>query len=155
MIDTTTDYAGPPPADRSGSAATDVDAAVRQGRHPLDGLVPDPSDMTPLCSEEQFAVELDSMVAEDAPRLFAVVQEYGERVDGRIAAWGMAFDDRADIVSPECGLWLRLAAAEDALRGFNIGSHVHARLVWFNPDAAGPGYDVDTCSARSGRGPAR
>jgi len=142
MIDTTTDYAGPPPAGRSGSAATTVDAAVRQGTHPLDGLVADPSGMTPLGSEEQFAMMLEGMVAEDAPRLFAVVQEYGERVDGRIAAWGMAFDDHADIVSSECGLWRRLTAAEDALRGFNLGSHVHARLVWFSPDAAAPGYDV-------------
>jgi hypothetical protein len=51
----------------------------RQHDHPLDAAVPDPSGLTPLCDEPQFAAILDSMVADEAPWLFAVVQEYGER----------------------------------------------------------------------------
>lgn len=37
-------------------------------------------------------------MADEVPRLFAVVQEYGKRVDGRIAAWGLAFEDCAEVV---------------------------------------------------------
>ncbi len=107
-------------------------------RHPLDALVVDPSGMTPLCGEPEFAAILESMVVDEAPRLFAVVQEYGERVDGRIAAWGMAFADHAEVVSVERGLRMSLQAPNDAPRLFTVGCHIRARLVWFNPDAATP-----------------
>jgi len=30
------------------------------------------------------------------------------------------------------------------LSHFNLGSHVRARLVWFNPDAATPAEDDDS-----------
>lgn len=55
--------------------------------HPLDAFVADPSGMTPLCDEPMFASIVESTVADESPRLFAIVQEYGERVDCRIAAW--------------------------------------------------------------------
>lgn len=109
--------------------------------HPLDAGVPDPSDMPPLCSEEEFAALLEGMIADFAPRVFAVVQEYGERVDGRIAAWGLAFDDHAEVVGVDGGMRMSLQAPENALRGFTWGSHIKARLVWFNPDAATPAED--------------
>ncbi|WP_424184047.1 hypothetical protein ACOBQX_19140 [Actinokineospora sp. G85] len=105
---------------------------------PLDAFVNDPSGLPPLCGEAKFAASLEGMVADFAPRLFAVVQEYGDRIDGRIAAWGMAFDGRADVVSVNGGLRMGLTAPEDALRSFAVGSHIKARLVWFNPDAATP-----------------
>ncbi|TVT21725.1 hypothetical protein FNH06_16105 [Amycolatopsis acidiphila] len=93
-----------------------------------------------MSDEPGFAAILENMVADEAPRLFAIVQEYGERVDGRIAAWGIAFDDgHAEIVAR--GVQGRLRAPEDALRFFNLGSHIRARLVWFNPDAATPPED--------------
>lgn len=44
------------------------------------------------------------MVTDEAPQLFAIIQEYGERVDGRIAAWGMSFDDHAEVVSVARGV---------------------------------------------------
>jgi len=44
---------------------------------------------------------MEGMVASNAPRLFAIVQERGERVDGRIAAWGMAFYDDVEIVGAD------------------------------------------------------
>ncbi len=114
----------------------------RTRRHPLDKFVSDPSDLTPVCDEPEFAAILEGMVADEAPRLFAVVQEYGDRVDGRIAAWGMAFDDHAEVVSVKRGLRMSLPAPENALRLFKVGSHIQARLVWFNPDAATPAdYD--------------
>ncbi|WP_238935408.1 hypothetical protein [Saccharopolyspora spinosa] len=59
--------------------------------HPPDTFVVDPSGKTPMRSAEQFAVVAEDLVADAASSLFAVLQEYGERVDVRIAAWGMAF----------------------------------------------------------------
>lgn len=112
---------------------------VAQGtdeRHPLDVYVPDPRGMAPLCGEIEFTAIMEAMVADNAPRLFAVVQEYGERVDARIAAWGMAFEDHAEVISVERGLRMSLQIPENALRGFNFGTHIRARLVWFNPDTA-------------------
>lgn len=108
----------------------------RTHRHPLDEFVPDPSGLTPLCDEPEFAAILEEMVADEASRLFAVVQEYGDRVDGRIAAWGMAFADHAEVVWVERKRRMSLQAPENALRLFKFGSYIRARLVWFNPDAA-------------------
>ncbi|MBE9373219.1 hypothetical protein IQ251_02035 [Saccharopolyspora sp. HNM0983] len=96
-----------------------------------------PSGTAPLC-EEEFAALLEGMVADFAPLVFAVVQEYGERIDGRIAAWGLAFDDRAEVVGVDSGLRMSLSTPERALRGFARGEHIRARLVWFNADAATP-----------------
>jgi hypothetical protein len=76
------------------------------------------------------------MVADEAPRLFAVVQEYGERVDARIAAWGMAFEDHADLTGG--GTWMSTRSPETAVRRFTRGSDVHARLIWVDPAAATP-----------------
>lgn len=100
--------------------------------HPMELLVPDPSGMAPLCGEEEFAAELAAMVGDEAPRLFAVVQEYGERVDGRIAAWGMAFDDHAPLVAVDAPVWMTLQAPEHALGRFTVGSRIRARLVWLD-----------------------
>ncbi|MFE0020568.1 hypothetical protein [Amycolatopsis sp. NPDC059021] len=115
-------------------------AEVGQGS-PLDDLVPDPRGMEPVCDEDEFAEILAEMVADEAPRLFAVVQVYGERVDARIAAWGMAFHDHAEVVPVRRGPRMNLLAPENALRMFKFGSHVQARLVWFDPDAATPVED--------------
>ncbi|MGW1677838.1 hypothetical protein [Saccharopolyspora sp. NPDC002376] len=70
------------------------------------------------------------MVTESAPRLFAVLQKYGERVDVRIAAWGMAFDDHVEAVSIDGGLRMNLRSPADAGRAFTWGTHIHGRLVW-------------------------
>lgn len=106
--------------------------------HPLDALVPDPSTLTPVCDETEFAELVDGMVADEAPRLFAVVQEYGERVDARIAAWGMAFADHVEVVAVARKLRMDLRTPENALPVFTVGSRIRARLVWFDPDAATP-----------------
>ncbi|HET9256814.1 MAG TPA: hypothetical protein VFO16_16670 [Pseudonocardiaceae bacterium] len=106
-------------------------------RHPLESLVPDPSGMAPLCGEEEFAAEVAAMVADEAPRLFAVVQEYGERVDGRIAAWGLAFEDHASIVTVDDRIsGVALRAPEHSLRRFSIGTRIRARLVGLGPHPA-------------------
>lgn len=91
--------------------------------------VPDDAAMTPLGDEQEFADLLAEMVADEAPRIFAVVQEYGTRADGVIAAWGMAFEDHAEVVGVDGGLRMSLRAPERALRGFRR-PHITPRLVW-------------------------
>lgn len=124
-------------------ANTNQSAEPAQLRHPLDAVVPDPSGMRPLCDEGKFATVLESMVADNAPQIFAVVQEYGDRVDARIAAWGIAFGDRVEVFSVERGMRMSLQSPEQAVFGFNLGSHVRARLVWYNAEAC-TGVDDDS-----------
>jgi hypothetical protein len=108
----------------------------------LDSLVRDPSGIPPLCDEELFAEIVDGMVADCAPRLFAVVEEFGDRVDGRITAWGMAFEDSAEVVGVGRSPNMSLRSAEDAAGAYSFGTRIKARLVWVNPDAA-TGIDED------------
>ena len=114
------------------------------GQHPLDRLIPDPCAIPPMCDEDEFAALAQSLVADEAPRLFAIMQVYGDRVDGRIAAWGMAFADHTEVVSATSGARMILQAPETAIRAFTIGSHVHARLIWVDLAAATPTGDDET-----------
>jgi hypothetical protein len=116
---------------------------ARSPENDQDSASPQPSDvyvsdtgMQPLCGEDEFTAIMEEMVADEAPRLFAVVQVYGERVDARIAGWGMAFADHAEVVSVERTQRITLQAPENALLIFTYGTHVRTRLVWLNADAA-------------------
>jgi hypothetical protein len=117
---------------------TMVDTTTRPDAapHPMDALVRDPAGMTPVGDEAQFGAMLECMVADYAPRIFAVVQEYGTRVDGKIAAWGMAFEDRAELVSISGGTRMSVQSPDEGVRRFRFGSHITPRLVWVNPAAA-------------------
>jgi hypothetical protein len=90
----------------------------------------------PVCGEEEFTGELEQLVADYAPRLFAVVQVEGERIDGWVAAWGMAFDDgRAHVISVDGGLRMSLGSVDRAARWFGRRAGISARLVWLAPAA--------------------
>ncbi|WP_244515211.1 hypothetical protein [Actinopolyspora xinjiangensis] len=95
----------------------------------------DPTDMPPLCGESEFAELMSGMVTDTAPRVFAVVREYGERVDAHVAAWGMVFEDHAEVVSVDGTVRMRVSEPERAARRFGFGSHIRARVVW--PRAGG------------------
>lgn len=100
--------------------------------HPTPRGSEEPSaDEEPLCSEEEFAEEVRELVAADAPQVFALVEEYGERVDGWIVAWGMAFDDRVDVLSVNGGRYASLPSVERVHRAFSRRRKI--RLVWTNP----------------------
>lgn len=71
-----------------------------------------PVPLEPICDRAEFDELIDEMVAEDAPRMFAIVQERGDREDARVAAWGMAFDEYAALVSADGSLQLSLPSAE-------------------------------------------
>ena len=119
-----------------------------EGRHALHAFEPDPGELAPACDEHEFAAIVETLVADEAPRLFAVVQEYGERVDAVIAAWGMAFPDHAEIVAHQLRMSVR--EPENALHMFTVGGRIRARLVWFNPEATTPTEDEVTWPSTSG-----
>ena len=84
----------------------------------------------PLWTPEEFEVELAEMVAEEAPRLFAVVREHPGWVDAEISAWGMAFGDHADAISLGGTVYLGMPNAERALWFHRAGGRVTPRLMW-------------------------
>ncbi|MGH3825041.1 MAG: hypothetical protein ACRDRA_19720 [Pseudonocardiaceae bacterium] len=116
---------------------------VTQTDHSLAEVGPDT--LTPF-DEAEFAEVVEELVADEAPRLFAVVQEYGERVDGRIAAWGMAFEDSAEIVRVEGGAHVSLQSPERAVRIFTHRPHITARLVWVDAPRTRACLDGDSAA---------
>lgn len=135
MTSATPQQGGP---DRTGHDTTPAvaDPAAEHDQRAWDALVPDPAGREPLADEPQFTEILAGMVADFAPRMFAVMQVYGERVDARIAAWGMAFEDRIKVFAVDGWQPMTMQAPEDALPGFAWGRHITTRLVWVDPAAA-------------------
>jgi hypothetical protein len=87
----------------------------------------------PLWTEGEFADVVHLIAKEQAPRLFAIVEEYGEREDGRVAGYGLAYADHVDVNSVEGDFHLISQNPERARRLFEIsaGSRaVRAHLVW-------------------------
>lgn len=96
----------------------------------------------PFGTDEEFDRAVAGMVTGLAPRLFAVVQEYGPRVDARIAGWGLAHETHADVIGIGNSVHLGAARPEDMLRHFHRRHLVTARIVWPDPTATPP-PDVD------------
>jgi hypothetical protein len=82
----------------------------------------------PLCNEEEFAEEVRELVAAEAPRVFALVEEYGERVDGWIVGWGIVFEDHVEILGATGRLRASVASVERARWVFSRRRKI--RLVW-------------------------
>ena len=97
-----------------------------------------PAAEAPLCDEPEFAALAERLVADFAPRLFALVEEAGERVDGRVFAWGLAFEDHAEVVGVDRAIRGSFRSADSARLVFSRCAKM--RLVWYDPDAATP-YD--------------
>ncbi len=85
----------------------------------------------PLGTEEEFAQLVDELVAATAPRLFALVEECGERAEGWVAAWGMQFEDHVEVVAAAGGPRLSVSSAEIARAIFSRLGRM--RLVWCPP----------------------
>ncbi|HYS38520.1 MAG TPA: hypothetical protein VEO01_23120 [Pseudonocardiaceae bacterium] len=77
-----------------------------------------------------YEAAVREMVEEFAPRRFAVFQDLGNRVDGRVAAWGMAFEDHVDIIDADGSCWTSMSTPEAALRGYARPPEVDARVIW-------------------------
>ncbi|MGH3719973.1 MAG: hypothetical protein ACRDRI_14265 [Pseudonocardiaceae bacterium] len=82
-------------------------------------------------SEEEFAEEVRELVAEDAPQLFALVEEHGERDNAWVYAWGIAFDHHVEIITTRSGLRRTFGSVEHAHR--RCSQRRKLRLVWPNP----------------------
>ncbi|MBV9142148.1 MAG: hypothetical protein JO115_14745 [Pseudonocardiales bacterium] len=92
-----------------------------------------------MCSEEEFAQEIHELVDEEAPQVFALVEEYGERVDGWIVGWGFAFDDRVEVLGVNGRLRMTVKSVERAHRVFSRNRKI--RLVWTQPAVSGYASD--------------
>jgi hypothetical protein len=82
----------------------------------------------PLCDQAEWDELMAEMVADEAPRLFAVAHEVGERVDGWVAAWGLAFDDHVEVISDRG--WMRLSSPDRALWLLGRRPNITAHIVW-------------------------
>lgn len=89
-----------------------------------------------LCTEPDFAALLERFVADVAPRLFALVEEAGERLDARIIAWGMEFADRAELVWVGRAIRGSFSCADRAREVFSFSHRGTLHLIWFNTAAA-------------------
>lgn len=90
---------------------------------------PEPAQGRALWEREEFDRRLVALAEGMVPQVFAVTQELGDRLDGQVAAWGLAFEDRAEVVT-EDGDRLRVASADACLRWFDRPG-ITPRLVWF------------------------
>ncbi|MEV7087443.1 hypothetical protein AB0O07_16325 [Streptomyces sp. NPDC093085] len=112
-----------------------------------EAATPTPSSPTtpidPPLTRAEFIALTEELVADTAPRLFAVVQSYEpegagvEEADAWVAAWGMAFEEHAEIVSVGGGTRMRVRSLEWAVGRFErgAGAGTSARVVWV-PGAA-------------------
>jgi hypothetical protein len=87
-------------------------------------------------SAAEFTRVMHELAAHEAPRLFAIVEEYGEAEDARVAGYGLAYDDRVEVDSVEGGFRLSSGSAERARTLFEISSRSagtrQAHLVWLD-----------------------
>ncbi|WP_018686687.1 hypothetical protein [Actinokineospora enzanensis] len=94
--------------------------------------------LSPPPTPSEFTTLIHGAVADEAPRLFAVVEELDDRTDARIAAWGMAFEDRAEIIRTDGPLRMSLSSPESALNLYANNPRVHPHLIWVDPTLTTP-----------------
>ncbi|RKT52436.1 hypothetical protein [Saccharothrix australiensis] len=90
--------------------------------------VPEPGGSTSF-AEAEFEALIQGILKEDPPRLFAIVEEYGEREDAHVGAWGLAFSDHAEVITTEGTLRVGTQSADSALRFFKA-PNITPRVVW-------------------------
>lgn len=90
----------------------------------------------PTRTAEEFDAEVRGLVTDCAPRLFALVQVYGDGEDGRIAAWGLAHPEGGyDVVCVEGRVWMRLEALDRAIRHYGRRPEISVRVEWLSQAA--------------------
>jgi hypothetical protein len=82
----------------------------------------------PLCDEAEFATLVRELVVDTAPRMFALVEEEGERADAWAYAWGLEFGDHVAVVVPHERMARRYDSATEAHE--TMSHRRKLRLVW-------------------------
>ena len=90
----------------------------------------------PPWNAEQFTRRIRELAADETPRLFALVEEYGHREGARVAGYGLAYADRADVNSVEGDFPLNSQSAESTRTLFEISSRSagarQVHVVWLD-----------------------
>ncbi|ONI71235.1 hypothetical protein ALI144C_48075 [Actinosynnema sp. ALI-1.44] len=74
---------------------------------------------------------MEEMVADQTPRVFAVVLEFGEHIDAQIVSWGMVIDEQNTYVATVDGKsQFLLTAPENALKYVRRLPGVTSHIVW-------------------------
>ncbi|MCE6993795.1 hypothetical protein LZG04_03070 [Saccharothrix sp. S26] len=84
---------------------------------------------------EEFAARVRQLAVQEAPRLFAIVEEYGGQQEARVAGYGLAYPDHADVNSVEGDFRLSSESPENARAIFEISSRssgARNHLVWLD-----------------------
>jgi hypothetical protein len=89
--------------------------------------------LRPFPEAAEFTELVVEMVADQAPHVFAVVLEYGERVDAQIVAWGMALDEGAYMTTVDGRNQYCLVDPESALKYVRGQPDTTPHLVWAWP----------------------
>lgn len=95
--------------------------------------VDDPAQLLTLVDEKAFARMVHESVEVEAPRRFALVKEIGERKDAEIIAWGMAFNDGAEVVGTtrHC-IQVSSSSAERARQLISWREKAEIKLFWID-----------------------
>lgn len=87
--------------------------------------------MSGLIAPEQYDRLVTEMINDERPHLFAVLREYGERVDTEIAGWGMAWPDHVEVVLGG-GARLQSSSPERVKKFVRLGHDCEVRIVWLD-----------------------
>ncbi|MCU4746834.1 hypothetical protein H7827_09175 [Streptomyces sp. JH002] len=92
----------------------------------------------PDVSPEEYEEGVHALVVENAPRRFAIVQEYwvGGQRDAHVAAWGLRFDDeQVRIHGEEREAYKVFPTAETAATFVSRVTEDSTRVVWVDSAA--------------------
>ncbi|SMD27420.1 hypothetical protein [Kibdelosporangium aridum] len=85
--------------------------------------------------ESDFTKDVHAMITEHAPRRFAVVLEYGDQIDAKVHAWGIALDDAAYMTTVDGKHQYSMATADNAVKFAPKPPNVTPYLVWVDEEA--------------------
>ncbi|HEY2578565.1 MAG TPA: hypothetical protein VGI74_19865 [Streptosporangiaceae bacterium] len=118
----------PQPSDPADTAARAHALAAPSPGH-CSAAGPTAGHAAPAWTEEEYEQEVASMVAEEAPAVFAVVEDRDDRSDGRIAAWVLEFGCRAEAVATDSAVRISAQSARRVLAQYGRQPGVTARLI--------------------------
>jgi hypothetical protein len=88
---------------------------------------------TPDPDDTDFATLVTDMVTHQAPRVFAIVLEYGDQIDAQVIAWGMALEESAYVTTVDGKNQYLLTEPQNALKYMPSRAGTTPHLVWTFP----------------------